>query len=444
MKSVRKHFLAVSALAVLTMVNHEAALSDDDQQPNRPFEGHVDRQAQGTLDEGRQIFRYDTFGDESFWGDTIRLHLGVLGSGLGGVGPGLSPRAALGAGLKVDVEALPGNIVAQLEQGRANLDDPAVTVELLRHNAVVGLTGLFDSRRNLRSIGIQCALCHSTVDNSVAPGIGQRLDGWANRDLNVGAVINLAPDLSAFAQLLGVDQSTVRAVLASWGPGKFDAALFLDGQPFRPDGTSAATLIPPAFGLAGVNLHTWTGWGSLSHWNGLVANLEMHGKGTFYDPRLNDPIQFPVAARAGFGNVRNDPDLITPKLPALHLYQLALSAPVPPEKSFSTNAALRGKRVFETKARCATCHVPPLYTEPGWNMHAGSEIGIDDFQANRAPDRKYRTSPLKGLWTHQKGGFYHDGRFATLNDVVNHYDVFLGLALNDQEKSELVQFLKSL
>jgi hypothetical protein len=236
----------------------------------------------------------------------------------------------------------------------------------------------------------------------------------------------------------------VRAVLASWGQGKFDAALFLDGQAFRPDGKSAATLIPPAFGLAGVNLHTWTGWGSVSHWNGLVANLEMHGKGTFYDPRLNDPIQFPVAARAGFGNVRNDPDLITPKLPALHLYQLALPAPAAPERSFNKHAAMRGKQVFEGKARCTTCHVPPLYTEPGWNMHAGNEIGIDDFQANRAPDRKYRTAPLQGLWTHQKGGFYHDGRFATLNEVINHYDGFFGLALSDAEKLDLVQFLNSL
>jgi hypothetical protein len=444
MKSVRNYSLAVTALAVLTLASYETALSDDDQQPTSRFERHIDAQAEHTVDEGRQTFRYDTFGDESFWGDTLKLQLGILGSGLGGVGPGLSPRTALGAGLKVDVEALPASLVTQLKRGRVNLDDPAVTIELLRHNAVVGVTGFFDARRDLRSIGIQCALCHSTVDNSLAPGIGQRLDGWANRDLNVGAVINFAPDLSAFAQLLGVDQPTVRKVLASWGPGKFDASLALDGKAFRPDGKSAAVLIPSAFGLAGVNLHTWTGWGSVTHWNALVAVLEMHGKGTFYDPRLNDPIQFPVAAAAGFGNVRNDPDLVTPKLPALHLYQLAISAPEAPERSFSKNAAMRGKQVFEGKARCAACHVPPLYTEPGWNMHAGSEIGIDDFQANRAPDRKYRTAPLRGLWTHQKGGFYHDGRFAALNDVINHYDAFFGLALNDQEKSDLVQFLKSL
>jgi len=193
-----------------------------------------------------------------------------------------------------------------------------------------------------------------------------------------------------------------------------------------------------------VNLHTWTGWGSVSHWNAFVANLEMHGKGTFFDPRLNDPVQFPVAARAGFGDVRNSPDLITGKLAALHFYQLAIPAPTPPEGSFDKEAAARGKAVFESKANCARCHVPPLFTEPGWNMHTAEEIGIDDFQANRAPDKRYRTSPLKGLWTHPRGGFYHDGRFATLLAVVNHYDVLFKLGLTESERTELVEYLKSL
>jgi hypothetical protein len=170
----------------------------------------------------------------------------------------------------------------------------------------------------------------------------------------------------------------------------------------------------------------------------------MHGKGTFFDPRLDDSEQFPVAARNGFGNVRNKPDLITPKLSALHFYQLTIPAPSPPEGSFSRIGAERGKEVFNNKGHCATCHVPPLYTEPGWNLHAGNEIEIDDFQANRAPDHKYRTAPLKGLWTHQKGGFFHDGRFATLEDVVNHYDTIFGLNLTEQEKTDLVQFIKSL
>jgi mono/diheme cytochrome c family protein len=299
----------------------------------------------------------------------------------------------------------------------------------------------------LTSMGITCALCHSAVDDSLAPGIGRRLDGWANRDLDVGLIVSLAPDLTPFTALLGVSDATVRTVLQSWGPGKFDAALVLDGKAFRPDGESAATLLPPAYGLAGVNLHTWTGWGSVTHWNALVANLEMHGKGTFFDPRLNDADKFPIAAREGFGDVRNTPDLITAKLPSLHLYQLALPAPTPPDGSFDPGLAAQGKALFEGKARCATCHVPPLYTEPGWNMHTAEEIGIDSFQADRSPDGRYRTSPLKGLWAHQKGGFYHDGRFATLADVVDHYDAHFQLALTEGEKGEkqaLVEFLKSL
>ena len=182
----------------------------------------------------------------------------------------------------------------------------------------------------------------------------------------------------------------------------------------------------------------------MTYWNAFVANLEMHGKGTFFDSRLNDASQFPVAARAGFGNVRNDPDLISAKLPALHFYQLSIPAPKPPEGSFDRSAASRGKVVFANQAHCASCHVPPTYTEPGWNMHTAEEIGVDDFQANRAPDKQYRTSPLKGLWTHQSRGFYHDGRFPTLLDVVNHYDAQFGLHLTAQEKSDLVQYLKSL
>jgi len=212
---------------------------------------------------------------------------------------------------------------------------------LLKLNAVVGLSGFFNEQGSLRSVGIQCAICHSTVDDSFAPGIGHRLDGWPNRDLNVGAIIALAPDLKVVTDLLGVDDAAVRKVLNSWGPGKFDAELFLDGKAFGPAGKSAATLIPPAFGLAGVNLHTWTGWGSVTHWNAFVANLEMHGKGTFFDPRLNDPAQFPVAAKAGFGNVRNSPDLVTFKLAAVHFYQLAIPAPKPPEGSFNKELATR-------------------------------------------------------------------------------------------------------
>ncbi|HEY7546735.1 MAG TPA: hypothetical protein VID27_17720 [Blastocatellia bacterium] len=408
------------------------------------FDRQINDNMERMMEEGRDTFRNDTFGDEAFWGDLLQLHKAIAGASLGGVGPGVSPATALAVGLKVDSEALPNSVVKALKKGRVNLDDPATTLALLKLDAVVGIKGFFNQDGNLTSVGISCAVCHSTVDDSFAPGIGKRLDGWANRDLNVGAIIGLAPNLKPVADLLEVDEATVRAVLQSWGPGKFDAELFLDGKAFRPDGKSAATLIPPAFGLAGVNLHTWTGWGGVTHWNAFVANLEMHGKGTFYDPRLNDPEKFPIAAKNGFGNVRAMPDLITSKLAALHFYQLAIPAPTPPEGSFDKEAAARGQAIFNGKAQCSTCHVPPLFTEPGWNMHKASEIGIDDFQSKRSPDEAYRTAPLKGLWAHQKGGFYHDGRFATLRDVVDHYDEFFKLSLTEQEKFALVEYLKSL
>jgi hypothetical protein len=394
--------------------------------------------------EGRETFRFDTFGDEVFWGDTLRLHEAIAGERFGGVGPGLPPSAALNLGLKVDLGALPDDVVQALDAGQVDLDDPATILALLELDAVVGLKGFFDDAGNLSSVGIQCALCHSTVDDSFVPGIGQRLDGWANRDLDIGAIIALAPDLGFFVDLLGIDEDTVRTVLRSWGAGKFDAELILDGKAFRPDGKPAATLIPPAFGLAGVNLHTWTGWGSVTHWNAFVANLEMGGQGTFFDPRLNDAEQFPIAAREGFGDLRSDPDLITSKLAALHLYQLAIPAPPPPDGSFDPESAARGEELFNGEAGCARCHVPPLYTEPGWNLHAPEEIGIDSFQADRSPERAYRTAPLRGLWTHTQGGFYHDGRFRTLQEVIDHYDRTFGLNLGGGAKRDLAEFLNSL
>ena len=398
-----------------------------------PFDRVITEHARQQLEEGRRTFRFDTFGDEDFWGGLLRLHEAI---------ETVSPRTALGVGLKVDVDALPEALKSDLRRGRVDLDDPAITQALLRLNAVVGVTGFFNEQGRLRSIGIQCALCHSTVDDSFAPGIGRRLDGWAARDLDIGAIVALAPNLQPVADLLGVSDSTLRSVLKGWGPGKFDAAVFIDGKALPPSG--GPTLIPPAFGLAGVNLHTWTGWGSVTHWNAFVANLEMHGKGTFYDPRLNDPARFPIAAANGFGNVRNHPDLVTSKLGALHLYQLAIPAPRPPHGSFDGTAAARGKTLFEGKAGCAVCHVPPIFTEPGWNMHRGEEIGIDNLQADRSPDRHYRTAPLKGLWSHQKGGFYHDGRFATLRDVVDHYNAVKTLGLTGAEVADVVEYLRSL
>jgi hypothetical protein len=440
--------ILVAVLAAVALVRADRPRPEDSgKDPVTRIDRAVRSNALRMLDEGRNTFRFDTFGDEAFWGDTLRLHEAIAGSQLGGTGPGLTPTDALALGLKVDIDALPAHVRVALKHGTVNLDDPATTLTLLKLDAVVGVTGFFGDDGALRSVGIQCALCHSTVDDAFAPGIGRRLDGWANRDLDVGAIIALAPNVQPLADLLGTDQATVRNVLNGWGPGKFDAELLLDGKAMRPDGKPAATLIPPAFGLAGVNQHTWTGaWGTATYWNALVANLEMRGKGTFFDPRLDDAAQFPIAAAhpEEFGHKRDDVDLITAKLPALHAYQLAIPAPSPPEGSFDPEAAERGDRLFSGKAKCSGCHVEPLWTEPGWNLHAASEIGIDDFQANRGPDHVYRTAPLAGLWTHQKGGFYHDGRFATLRDVVDHYDEFFRLGLTDQESDDLVEYLKSL
>jgi hypothetical protein len=408
------------------------------------FDQQISNHAQALLEEGRRVFRFDTFGSEAFWGDQLELHKAIAGEKNGGVGPGVSPKTALAVGLKVDAAAIPAALAQQIKAGKVDLDDPATTIALLKINAVVGVTARTDARGNVTSMGIQCAICHSTVDDSFAPGIGKRLDGWAARDLNVGKIVSLAPNLSPFTNLLGVDVETVKKVLLSWGPGRFDAELDKDGKALRPDGQQAGTLIPPAFGLAGVNLHTWTGFGSVPYWNAYVGATEMHGAGTFYDARLNNEQQYPVAAKSGAGNTHGKPDRITSKLAALHFYQLSIPAPKPPAGPYDKAAFERGKTLFEGAARCATCHVPPLFTEPGDNLHAPAEIGVDSFQADRSPTHKYRTAPLAGLWSHQKGGFYHDGRFATLIDVVNHYNTVLNLNLGDADKRDLVEYLKGL
>jgi hypothetical protein len=446
---IRQIAVLVAALAVAPVESDESTqIQRDSASPD--LDSRALDVALGEIERGRRIFRQDTFGNQVFWGDSLRLHRAIAGSKNGGVGPGLTPKAALGLGLKVDVNALPTEVRAALRQGKVDLDSPATTLALLKLNAVVGVRGFFDrSGDRLESVGITCALCHSTVNDSFAPGIGHRRDGWANRDLDVGRVIAFSPSVQPFVELLNIvdpniDAAAVRKVLRSWGPGKFDAELLLDGKAFRPDGKSAATLIPPAFGLAGVNLHTWTGWGSVTHWNGFVANLEMQGQGTFFDPRLNDAAKFPIAAVAGFADVRHDPDLVTSKLAPLHVYQLSLKAPKPPRGSFDEAAAERGDELFEGKAGCAQCHVEPLFTEPGWNMHSGEEIGIDNFQSDRSPDGMYRTSPLKGLWTHMEGGYFHDGRFPTLGAVVDHYDEVFSLGLTPAERRDLVEYLKSL
>jgi hypothetical protein len=435
MRTTRIVAVACTALAGIAAVAiaYGARTSHVRKPQLKAFDNEIKVHAQEMLEEGREIFRYDTFGDEDFWGGTLRLHEAVAT---------LSPADALGLGLKVDADSLTTEQLGLLKRGELDLDDPAVTLQLLRQNAVLGVTGFFDAKGQLTSVGLQCALCHSTVDDAATTGVGHRLDGWANRDLNVGAIIASAPDLSFIAGLLGVTQDDVRNLLNTWGPGKFDAELLLDG-----DTAGKPTLIPPAFGLAGFNQHTWTGaWGNVSYWNAFVANLELRGKGVFFDPRLDDPAQFPVAAANPelFGHKRDDVDLITSKLGPLQFYQLAIPAPAPPPGSFDEEAAERGDEIFSGKAACTSCHVEPIYTEPGWNLHPGSDLCIDNDQADRAPDHVYRTSPLNGLWTHTKGGFFHDGRFATLLDVVNHYNSCFTLGLTDQEKNDLVEYLKSL
>jgi len=469
----------ITAASTFTLVAWDSAQAGSatprpSKNPVQGFDRVILDNITASTNEGRQIFRFDTFGDEAFWGDQLQLHRAIEGAKFGGVGSGLTPKAALALGLKVDVDALPGSLFGALTSGNANLDDPATTLALLKANAVVGVSGFFNSDGSLKSVGIQCALCHSTVDNSLAFGIGHRLDGWANRDLDVGKIVALAPNLQPFVTLLSVVQPSitvndVKAVLQSWGPGKFDAELVLDGKAFNPtqmsDGVttgtmvSGATLLPNAYGLAGHNQHTWTGaWGTVTYWNAFVANLEMHGIGRFFDPRLNNAAQFPIAAAFGFGNLNAnlspDDDRITSKLPALHFYQLSIPAPTPRAgRDFDPAAAQRGDDLFSGKAKCNGCHVDPLWTEPGWNLHPAADVCIDSFEADRAPDHVYRTMNLNGIFVREeglfmaaanKGRYYHDGRFATLLDVVNHYDKCKSLGLSEQEKHDVVEYLKSL
>lgn len=435
----KKQIVVILSLAlVVTLVQCTKFIPLDDLKEKE--KGHADDRS--LISDGKQIFRFDAFGDEAFWSGLLHIDKAIAGAKNGGFGTGVSPKTALAVGLKVDADALPADVVAGIQSGKIDLNDPATTLALLKLNAVVGVKANFNTSGSLTSVGITCASCHSTVDNSFAPGIGKRLDGWPNRDLNVGAIISLTDNARPIANLLHVDEPTLRNVLSLWGPGKFPAILFMDGKAFRPDGKIAANLIPAAFGLKGVDLVTYTGWGDISYWNSFVANLEMHGKGNFFDPRLNNPQKYPIAVENHFYDVTNNPDLITSKLPALREYQHSLDAPKPPAGYFDRTAAARGKAIFLTKADCASCHRLPLYTDNG--LHTGAEIGIDDFEAMRSPTGKYRTTPLDGLFAKAKGGYYHDGRFSTLNDVVNHYNDHLNLHLTTSEKHDLVEYLKSL
>lgn len=351
--------------------------------------------------QGRYIFRHWTFGDEPFWTDT--LHLDQV------VETAVSPATALAVGLKVDAERLPPGFLSG-----ADLTSPATTVELLRRNAVVGVEAVVAADRHIERIGITCALCHSTVDNSVAPGVGRRLDGWPNRDLNVGAIVALSPALPAAA----------KAVFNSWGPGKYDAE-------FSRDGINSPVVIPPAFGLRGVALETYTGEGPVSYWNAYVAVTQMHGHGSFADPVLGI-------------DINQIPDRVKPVLPVLRAYQLSLSAPPPPSGSVDATAAERGRDLFNTTARCATCHIPTMaFSDVNLGiLHDPSETGMDPVRAGRLKNHQYRTTPLRALWQHPP--YFHDGSAATLADVVEHYDRQFGLGLSPQQKADLVQYLKSL
>ena len=366
------------------------------------FDATINQNAQRLLDEGRRIFRFDTFGSEDFWGGKLRAASRRSSARSWAVsGPGVSPKMALSLGLKVDAEALPADLVASIKAGKVDMNDPASTVALLKANAVVGVTAFLNPDGSAKSVGIQCALCHSTVDDSFAPGIGKRLDGWGNRDLNIGAIVATAPNLQPFSDLLGVDVATVKAVLNSWGPGRYDAELNMDGKAKRPDGKSAATMMPSAFGLAGVNQHTWTGgWGTVTYWNAYVANTQMYGKGTFIDSRLDNAKQYPVAAKAGWGHKRDATDLITAKLPALHFYQLAMPTPKAPAGSYDAEAAKRGQGLFNGTAKCSTCHVPPIFTEPGLQPSHGRRNRHRQFPGRPRPGPTLCHNTAAGLVRH--------------------------------------------
>jgi mono/diheme cytochrome c family protein len=360
-----------------------------------------------TLAEGQRIFRFDTFGDEQFWTDTARMHDVVQKA--------VDPTTALSVGLKVDAEAIPADVAQAIRNGQVDLKSPATTVTLLKLNAVVGLKGTVgvtpQGKDTLLRLGITCALCHSTVDNSFARGIGKRLDGWANRDLNVGAIVALSPAITP-AQ---------KAVYSSWGPGKYDPRYNVDGK-------NGPLVLPPIYGLAGVRNETYTAEGPISYWNAYVAVTQMHGRGNFSDPRLGL-------------HVTQSPDMVTPKLAALRSYQHSLNAPSAPFGSVDAQMAERGRAVFVRS--CIRCHVGTSGTDNNAGvLHLPAETGMDAAYAARTANKAYRTTPLRGLWQHPP--YFHDGSAATLDAVVAHYDRVRALGLSAQQKADLVAYLKSL
>lgn len=346
--------------------------------------------------EGQRIFRFDTFGDEQLWTDRLRMHEVV---------ETLDPVTALSLGLKVDADALPAGLLDSVD-----LDDPGTTIALLKLNAVVGLQATVNADNRVTRLGVTCALCHSTVDDSAAPGIGRRLDGWPNRSLNVGAIIASSPAVP----------DSAKAIYNSWGPGKYDPR-------FNIDGLNTPLVLPPAYGLRLIKNETYTGDGPVSYWNAYVAVTQMGGQGNFSDPRLGI-------------DVTHTPDLVTPQLPALRAYQLSLDAPAPPAGSYDAIAAARGSVTF--RRDCQGCHVGVTRTDNNsGKLHAPEETGMDGAYAARTVNKAYRTTPLRGLWQHPP--YFHDGSAASLADVVSHYDTTLQLELTAAEQSDLVEYLKS-
>ena len=401
-RALDKH-VGIATLAIVAMAAGTALVGCEERdsqetQPTPPDSVTAEETTPELLAEGQRIFRFDTFGDEKFWTDTLHMHEVVEQN--------VDPTTALAVGLKVDADVLPPGILEQVD-----LTSPATTVALLKMNAVVGVQATVDENNHITRLGITCALCHSTVDDSVMPGIGRRMDGWPNRDLNVGAIIALSPAVTA----------EQKAVYESWGPGKYDPRFNMDGE-------STPLVLPPAYGLAEVENETYTAEGPISYWNAYVAVTQMHGQGNFSDERLGIEVQ-------------QSPDLVTSKLPALRAYQHSLPAPSPPAGSFDTAAAERGRALFDRT--CATCHVGGTGTDNNsGTLHAPAETGVDGAYAARTANRAYRTTPLRGLWQHPP--YFHDGSAATLTDVVAHYTRVLTLGLTTEEQQDLVEFLKSL
>jgi hypothetical protein len=358
---------------------------------------------------GREIFRFDTFGDETFWTDTLQMHTVISTS--------VSPQTALAVGLKVDADTLPAAVKAGILNGSISLTDPATTVVLLKLGAVVGLVGQVDASNNLTRVGVTCALCHSTVDNSFMTGIGSRLDGWPNRDLDPGKIIALSPFPTPAQKL----------VYNSWGKGMYDPR-------FNIDGLNIPVVIPPAFGLRHVAKELYTGDDTISYWNAYVAITQMHGHGHFVDPRIGV-------------DKNNPPDLVSSKLKPLLAYQLSLETPPPIPGTFDAAAARRGHAVFNGVAKCNSCHLGGAYTDiNAGRLHSGAEVGQNPAYALRSVTKLYRTTPLRGLWHPPQltGPYFHDGNATTLQAVVDHYVAHFGLTLSAQQKFDLVEFLKTL